>query len=96
MQRRKSAQCVFEDSLRERDRQVLSGQAQEIVGEVIVDKHRLLRDRVLQQTEIGAAAQAAVHVLKILEVRLGDTLQYKLLVSAARLAEVSKLDSVSS
>lgn len=39
MQRRKSAQCVFEDSLRMRDWQVLSYQAQEIVGEVLVHKH---------------------------------------------------------
>jgi hypothetical protein len=96
MQRRKSAQCVFEDSLRERNRQVHLGQAQEMVGEVFEDKHRPLRDRVLQQAEIGTAAQAAVNVLKVLEVRLGDILQYKFLVSGAGSAEVSKLDSVGS
>ena len=74
MQRRKSTQCVFEDSLCKRDRQVLSYQAQEIVGEVFVDKHRQLRDSVLRQAKMGTAAKLAVHVLKVLEIRLGDIL----------------------
>ena len=65
-----------------------------MVGEVLVDKHRLLRHSVLQQAEIGTAAQAAVYILIVLEVRLGDVFQYKLLVSGAGSAEVSQLDSV--
>ena len=40
--------------------------------------------------------QAAVHVLQVLEVKLRDILQYELLVSGARSAEVSKIDSVGS
>jgi hypothetical protein len=43
---------------------------------------------------MGRAVQAAVHVLKVLELRLWDILQYKLLVFGAVLAEVSKLDSI--
>ena len=74
IQRRKSTRRIFEDAPRERDRQVLLCQAQEIVSEIFIDKHRLLWDRVLQQAEIGTAAQPVAYVLKILKVRLEDIL----------------------
>ena len=96
MQCRKSVQCVLKDSLRERDWHILLGQAQEIVGEVFVDKHRLLRDRILQQADIGTAAQAVVYILKVLEDKLGDILQYILSISGAGSSEVSKLNSICS
>ena len=40
-------------------------------------------------------AQAVVHILKMLEIRLGDVFQDKFLVFSARSTEASKLDSVS-
>jgi hypothetical protein len=46
------------------------GHTKEIVGEVFVDKDRLLQDLVLQQAEMGTARQTAVHVLKALDVGL--------------------------
>lgn len=96
MQRRKSAQCVFEDSLRNRDWQILLGQAQEIICKVFEDKHRLLRDSVFQQTDIGTVAKTAIHVLVILEVIGRDMFQYELLVAGAGSPEISKLDRAGS
>lgn len=92
MQRRKSAQCVLEDSLDEHDRQILLGQAQEMIGEVFEDKHRLLWDKVFQRADIGTAAHTAVLVLVIRKIKVRDIFQYEFLFAGPGSPELSNLD----
>ncbi len=86
-------QCISEDLLGKGDRQIFPGHAQNIISVLSVDKYRLLRDRVLQQADIRAAAKAAVHVFIVVEVRLGIIFQDKLLVAGAGSLGFSKIDN---
>lgn len=54
-----------------------------MVSEIMIDKHRSLRDRVSQETEIATAAKSTLRVVAVFEVAWGDVLYKKLFVSAS-------------